>query len=376
MRSIPILALALALLAACGPPTTALVRGRVIDEEQRPVPGAKVTLSAYPSLAETSNQDYLTTDAKGEFDGVLSCRTRGGSPVLALVAEGRQGGVAHLNRRREPVTIVVRTLALVKGRVSYEKLPKPIREWNAEKGEGFRGRHVQIWRRLPAKPDGGSAPPPEYVAGGPLVNEAFEYLLPGGDYDVKVMGFHQLVIRDFRVNESADDVDLGVLEALPIHGHEIYGAPAPELRLADARDLPKDFTWASLRGKWVLLFLWDHRARANNWLPGLIRFQADHADKRDQFQIIAVHNCDDVLTVADLDRNLAWGMGPYEWKPLPFPVAIDDDSKTFNAYGIERGPRRQAGHLFLINPEGQVEFCPGQPLLSVLKSKLESQKTP
>ena len=71
---------------------------------------------------------------------------------------------------------------------------------------------------------------------------------------------------------------------------------------------------------------------------------------RDRFEILAIHHSDDVLTVRDLDGALYFKGGR-----LPFPVIIDEEGKTFDAYGLERGAMfRSAPSQFLIDPDGRV----------------------
>src|SRR5687768_12711936 len=112
----------------------------------------------YPSDSDPAPEWSLHSNESGEFDGLITFRWRGGSPIRAVDPEGKWGGVAHINRHRDPVTIVVHPLMRVKGSVSYEKLPKSLREWN--KREGFnRGPYVRVNRKL--QPVDGKTPPPE-----------------------------------------------------------------------------------------------------------------------------------------------------------------------------------------------------------------------
>jgi hypothetical protein len=54
---------------------------------------------------------------------------------------------------------------------------------------------------------------------------------------------------------------------------------------------------------------------------------------------------------------------------------VDDGEKTFNAFKLERGPRRRSGHLFVINPEGRVEFVhgPSSAGIEYVRRKLEPE---
>jgi len=56
-------------------------------------------------------------------------------------------------------------------------------------------------------------------------------------------------------------------------------------------------------------------------------------------------------------------------------VFIDEDGKTFKAYGIERGRDRQAPATFLVDPDGKIElrFETNGPV-QFLKSKLDAPR--
>jgi peroxiredoxin len=346
--------LVLTILAACTS-LTARVQGRVVDDHNQPVEGARISLGGYP-LDSKPSEEFLVSDANGEFSGTMTFRSKSGSRVVAMDPEHRWGGIAHFNRSREPVTIAVRPLFAVRGRVSYNKLTKWVREKNEAGPVEYWSRNILVKRRMPPKPDGRPSES-EYVAGGKLEDAAFEFFLPAGEYELMVTGMHDSFHHVFRFEESGKGVDLGVLEVKPHPAFALFGSPAPELKLADARGIPKDFEWSSLRGKWVVLFFWDHRMSGNrHWLPSLIKFYTDRQDLRDRVEFIGIHNCDDVLTVRDLDLVRTRDVGDYEFQAIPFPVAIDDESKTFNAYGLFRGITRASPRAFLVNPEGRVEF--------------------
>ena len=366
--------LLLTLLAACSS-LTARVQGKVVDDKDQPVAGARVSLGMYPS-SDQDPEAWLESDANGEFDGLITFRHKSGSPVRALDPGGKWGGIAHINRHRDPVTIVVQPLTKVQGRVSYDKIPPSVRKWtesNAFEWEGSRpklGSRLHVLRKPPAHPKH-----PEYVISGKAVDGKFEFMLPAGTYEIRFMGVHDRLEREFTVTPGAD-VDLGLFEAVPTPEQAMFGAPPPELKLADARGIPKDFQWSSVRGKWVILFLWDYRNRANNWLSGLVQTWKDWEKHRDKVEIIAVHNCDTVLTVADLERYLQWEVEDRDFK-FPFPVAIDDDEKTFVAFQLTEGPKRLGSRLLVINPDGNVEFTGrymhGFQPVEYVRRKLEPQ---
>ncbi|HZL71136.1 MAG TPA: redoxin domain-containing protein [Planctomycetota bacterium] len=371
-----------ALLLACSSSMSAKVQGRVVDEANRPVPGARLSMGWFSSLGEEPAGPFLESDANGEFKGTLGLTSHRRGPLLALDPERRRGGLAILGWTPEPVTIVLKPLTRVRGRVSYERLPEAVREWNARRREGWNVPCVTV--SVPVGPDTLDLPfPPQYgpygrpmglVARRPLAAGNFEFHLPAGEYIFMVSGLHEHLGRSLRIMESDRDIDLGVLEVQPYKGHKLSGVDAPEIQVNADTAPHMGLTLGDLRGKWVLLFFWDHRMRFNtHWLPELIRLYNERRADRAKFEIIAIHNCDDVLTVSDLNMARYWDDEDHQPEPIPFPVFVDDDEKTFKAYGIGRGMFRRAPSWFMVDPQGKIElpFDTGDPV-RFLKSKLDT----
>jgi peroxiredoxin len=362
MRHTPVFGMLL--LAACAS-STIDVRGRVVDQDGRPIPGAVVCATPFPSMSAIPSPPGVVTGAEGEFEGEFINHS-GGVKVMAVDRGRMRGGLAR-SRRGEPVEIVATPLGRVMGRVSYDKIPKTIRE-----GSGARFSSIYIGKRSLFQDTMPLVGIMDWEAGGALEDGTFEFLLPPGKYNVLVHGAHQWIQREVTVPEALKEVDLGVMEAEPFPGQEIYGTAAPELRFADARGIVKEGGLAALKGKWVLVYFWDHRMAFNtHWLPALISFYKEHPELRDRMEVVGVHNCDDVQTVDDLDRARTWKTGVADFEAIPFPVGIDDGEKTFNAYGLVRGSRRRSPRHFLITPEGIVDFNPTVVNFTLLlKSKL------
>jgi AhpC/TSA family len=84
-------------------------------------------------------------------------------------------------------------------------------------------------------------------------------------------------------------------------------------------------------------------------LPELIALYEDHADQRDKFEIIAVHD-KSVKSFAELDEKLPKIKERYwQGKDLPFPVLLDATGETGKLYGIAHYPTG-----LLIDPEGKL----------------------
>jgi hypothetical protein len=99
-------------------------------------------------------------------------------------------------------------------------------------------------------------------------------------------------------------------------------------------------------------------------LPELIGLYQDHADHRDQFAILAVHDRS-VKSLAELDQKLP-GIRQRYWqgKDLPFPVLLDATGKTEKLYGIRAYPTG-----LLIDPDGKLV---GEATAADLEAKLPS----
>ena len=216
----------------------------------------------------------------------------------------------------------------------------------------------------------------------------FSFLLPPGTYDLDVYGelgesgdcidARMPKPHERRHHDAPPDMarfvggirievplgkaalDLGALDVIPVNSPSLdyhaqfYGQRPPELSITDARGVPKSVKLADFRGKWVLLEFWGVTCPPciKESLPALSRLYEKHADRRDRFEILAICGnwTGEIRTMDDHDRLAApivkdvWG-----GKPLPFPVLIDGDGQTFEAYGIGGIPKS-----LLIDPDGNL----------------------
>jgi len=84
-------------------------------------------------------------------------------------------------------------------------------------------------------------------------------------------------------------------------------------------------------------------------LPRLKAFYEQHADLRDRFEIIALHESRTLKTFAELDVKNAKTEGEI-WKgPLPFPALMDKEGRTVRRYGVSMYPT-----VVLIDPQGRL----------------------
>ncbi len=187
--------------------------------------------------------------------------------------------------------------------------------------------------------------------------------------------------KQFTVLPDTAVLDLGVLDLFlpkddenqPVDITQFYGKRPPSLAITDASGVSKDISLsrssrkmgaARLLGSLVFSV---RRCRT----PKLIDFYETRSSQRDQFEVLSI--CDttqeEIQTIIELSPKLqdlqerTWG-----GKPLPFPVLLDDGSRTADTYGISGRPSS-----FLIDPEGNlVNTLPDSPF-DYLKKKLDAQ---
>lgn len=82
--------------------------------------------------------------------------------------------------------------------------------------------------------------------------------LPPGEYSLMVFGWLDVkpIMQPAELKAGAAALDLGKLALEPSVISEHYGKAPPALTFTEARNAPRDFTLASLKGKWVLLEFW------------------------------------------------------------------------------------------------------------------------
>ena len=103
-------------------------------------------------------------------------------------------------------------------------------------------------------------------------------------------------------------------------------------------------------------------------LPRLSKLYERHRQRRDRFEILAVHHAEGVQTLADLDGKLASVVEEvWEGRPLPFPILVDGTGETFEKYQISAIPR-----LVLIGPDGRL-LENGEESVEVLEKALAEE---
>ena len=345
MKNLIAAALSLAALG-CANYMKVEVAGRVVDEAGHPVAGAQVTTAPWADGGSPPKaMIFVLTDQDGRFSATLPRSTGGGQALFANVTNNRGGYIVLPGERSSDLEIVVRPLVRVRAELD------PV-----DSKTDFLSPYVHT----------DSSPPTIVgVRNDRERSRSVEFRLPPGRYELMVLGCGHPQGRSFDVSTDGE-VDLGAIELKPFKVQTMVGKPAPDLHVSDTRGLPKDFRLENLRGKWVALLFWNHRMEFNrNVIPAYADLYESRKEMKDQFEVVVVHSSDDVLTVADLEGRLRM-----KDLAVPFPIVIDEGDKSFEAYGLERGPLfRSAPKPFLIDPEGRV-VAYGFPVFRDLASKL------
>jgi len=368
------------------------IRGRVVDVYGKPVEDCEVS-TYWSSNGKQWNDagEVFKVESKADRanfwkeEGVLAARSQnlaerlpdgqftnlrinGPSRVSVVAIDGARqlGGlvVAERSASRKPVTITLLPLVRVTGKIYCPEI------------KGTPG-----WTVATVHPAGDSENCLHFTHCGSLKGE-FSFLLPPGKYDLAVRSespeasmpqlaamTHQdsatvlLLYGGVRIEvpRGKGTLDLGVLNVAIRKNKDgvagdysrFYGKAPPALAITDARGIPQGTKLADFRGKWVLLYFWSLNCVPCTYreLPALARFYENHSADRGEFEILSICNAEaegdktfkafDRLTEPFKD---AWG-----GKPLPFPVLIDGDGKTFAAYGVHGVP-----NSLLIDPDGHL----------------------
>jgi thiol-disulfide isomerase/thioredoxin len=316
-----------------------------------------------------------------EVEGDWSVRS-----VLVMDRQHERGGLTVFKKDGErKATIVLRPLVRVTGRITCTE---------AGREPGFTSAVVH--------PPGDASMLPSNITRCGSFRGVFSLLLPPGQYDLELQGQEPDArmskagerddapagtppyLRGVRVTIPAGKaaVDLGTFDIpLTTTGRlqiaskrgdyrKCFGKEPPEIFFSDARGVGTDFRLASLRGKWVLLDFWGFSCGSclARGLPELMEFYDQHAEQRQQFEIISfcVDTDGTVKTMEDVDRSMdpiaakAWNGN----KP-GFPILVDHKMRTLNNFGLWHTPA-----LLLVDPDGNLVDTGEEPPLDVLRSKL------
>lgn len=336
-----------------------VVRGRVVDDGGHGVANAELGTRWVAGDGFQGPDDERLTDEEGRFEVISSRPADQVIPVMARNPEGTHFGLALIvpNEVEQPVSIPLQQAVTLRGHVFCREIDLAPSRIDVDLGvvpDSFPEQPVDVGTtdNLPletlAAIDDAAVRLYELTSDAP----GFSFKLPPGRYWLR---FYVLDMEDVylfvTLPPGQAELDLGSVDMPLAPLAKLYGKPAPDWTITEARGIDAGSRVSDFRGKWVLLEFWGHWCGpcVIDSLPRLARFYRERREDHDRFEVVAVHHRD-ADTLEELDEKLEPIQEKYwENQPLPFPIIVDATDETVEAYGISAFPT-----AVVIDPEGKV----------------------
>ncbi|RYX83478.1 redoxin domain-containing protein [bacterium] len=314
------------------------IEGTVTDAQGKPVVGARIAPQwSYNNGKFIPASATFTTDDSGKFSGDLPL-FRDWTGLLAVDAANNIADVQLLGdeQLKQPLTFKLEPLVPVEFSVTAKELP------------GFKEENgLELFV---AKDDS---------TGDTDETQAYLLDLNIGKQPLRVpAGAYRLLVRSnniryfqqrFAIPPASPALNLGELVAPASKLGMLFGKPAPSWTAQATRGITPTTTIDNYKGKWLVVEFWAHWCIpcVTGGIPRLKRFYELHNKERDKFEAIAIHDSS-LKTLDEVDLHTAKvKQAAWDNQPLPFPIILDKDKRTFSDWGVGAIPC-----VLLVSPEG------------------------
>jgi thiol-disulfide isomerase/thioredoxin len=318
-------------------PVAKEIRGRVVDEEGRPLAG--ITLSTHWIQQEDKPirgfEGVAKTDDQGRFQVDLKFYYGRSESLCALDLDKKRGGLAVVGPKTpdEPITIKAGPLIHLHGKYVCKELGTPVGWTNT------------MFMSMPEK---------WRVCENMTAKGEFSVFLPAGDYSLQGYGGTDVAghRRELTLRADKTDVDLGQIDLVASEIAKLKGKSAPTLHPTDTRGVSKSVQIADYKGKWVAMEFWGHWCGpcVGHAIPRMMEIYDDHQDERGKYVVLTVHSAIGGKDFAEVDEKLVpvirdiWG-----GRMLPFPILLDSEGTIQKTFGVAHWPT-----TLLFDPEGKL----------------------